>query len=210
MTIVKRIIKGVLIALAAILAILILTVAAFAFRWFYNPLTVENTYIRISPCTQEQIEYTKDYIERSKEDNTIQIVKDINSFDGADYKDFVDVTIDFVAKNNSPFNVTVNDGFIINPNSLDFVVYKPPGMKTSGFEGFEKSFADSNYSILCYKGDLSTEEFLEKVKDIKLNFYYETKLFNSLKKKFNLSDAIFLASDDEYFKLQTDLENSKR
>lgn len=192
---------------SAALAVCVCLFLSSAYFVLYRPFSIEKTYIRIFPFVDaKQFEETKDYINRNSHNGAYQIFCETDNFPSESYEDYCEVSISFAIKNHSPFKTSVGDGYIKNMKSADFILFKHPIFMDTLLNPLETKLSESSYTFLCYKGNLSDEEIIEKFKGLQVNMLYETPFFMSLNYNKDLSKLFFISSFMEYEKIRNEIE----
>lgn len=175
----------------------------------YRPFNVEESYIRIEPVrSAEEFELMKDYINRNSNNGSYQIFCETDEFPSESYEDYCYILIHFAVKNHSPFNISVNDGYITNTELADFIMFKRPIAFETALNSFETKMSEDCYDFLCYRGDLSDEELFERFKDLQINMLYETPFYNSLIYNCDLSNSVFISSYDEFDEIRNEINSN--
>lgn len=174
---------------------------------FYRPFNVEEAYIRIEPVrSAEEFDMMKDYINRNSTDGSYQIFCNTDEFPSKSYEDYCYVLIHFAVKNHSLINVSVNDGYVTNAESTDFIMFKRPIAFETTLSSLEFKMSEDCYDFLCYRGDLSDEEIIDKFKELQINMLYETSFLNSLNYKYDLSKSIYVSSYEEFDEIRNEIK----
>ena len=176
----------------------------------YHPFHVEESYIRIEPVqSAEELVSIKDYIDRNADNGSYQVFCDTSEFPSESYRDYCYILIHFALKNHSPFKTAVNDGYITDMKLASFILFKRPIAFKTVLNSFENIMSEDCYAFLCYRGGLSDEELIERVRKLKVNMLYETSVFNSLNYNYDLSKALFISSFDEFDKIRNEINSKK-
>lgn len=200
--------KKLLISITTIICLALLITACYFV--FYRSFDIVDTYIRLEPIRNaEQFNATKDYINRNTNNGSYQIFYDTNNFPSESYEDYCHILVHYTVKNYSPFNISVNDGYITDMTTADYVMFKRPIAFETNLGAFELKVSEDCYDFLCYRGDLSDEELIEKFKDLQINILYENLFFNSLTYKCDLSNSIFVSSFDEFDEIRNQIMSNK-
>lgn len=186
-----------------IIAIASIVVIGLLFLVFYRPVSVESSYIRFDPIrSQEQFDEIKNYTERNRGSEGYQYLREIDSLGSDSYEDYCYVYIDFVLKNNSPFYVSVHDSYVADSDKADFVIFKQPAVASTSLWRFGKAMNENGCFILCYRGDLSDEQLLEKVKKLQIKLLYDS----GASVKTRLTDAEFVSSFKEFDRIRSEIQ----
>lgn len=172
--------SGIIICLAAVLVLLIL---------FFSPLNINKAYVVIRPFEAGELEMRKEFYARhssGSDDDGNQFIAS-NPFPSEEESDYCHVYISFLAKNRGPFKMSVHDGYILNTEDAEFVIYKRPIVFHTEIDRFGHSVTEDGYELFCYRQGMSDDELLSKVRDLTLLLYYETDFQNSLTYKLDLS-----------------------
>ncbi len=168
-----------------------------------RPFSVKTIYLRLSPvcADQESFEETISYVNRNRYDTSGQFIHGFDEFDSTSYEDYVHVWLNFEVANHTPWRASVGDGYIVSLEKADFVIYKRPMVIDTYVNSYEQTFTEDGFDLICYRGNMSDEELIDKIRQLRISIYYETDLFNSLSMKMDLSDVVFV-TDEEYFSIR--------
>ena len=168
-----------------------------------RPFSVKTIYLRLSPvCTdQESFVEVIRYVNRNRDNPADQFIHGFEEFDSTSYEDYVHVWLNFEVVNHTPWHVAVDDGYVVNVDKADFVIHKRAMVVNTFLSSYEQTFSEDGFDLICYRGNMSDEELIDKIRQLRISIYYETDLFNSLSMKMDLSDVVFV-TDEEYFSIR--------
>lgn len=196
----------ILITVIICLALLIIT----NYLFLYRPFDIVDAYIRLEPIRNvEEFYAIKDYINRNSNNGSYQIFYDTNDFPSESHEDYCYILIHYTVKNHSPFKISVDDGYITDMTTADYVMFKRPIAFGTNLEAFELKMSEDCYKFLCYRGNLSDEDLIEKFKSLQITMLYETPIYNSLEFEYNLLNSTFVSSYDEFGEIRNQIKSNE-
>lgn len=179
-------------ALATALLLLVSLLSVGIYTQLIRPLSISETLIWIEPFSEDELAMRKDYFQRYSsglDNGGNQLLRLDEPFPSENATDYCRVRIYFVFKNRSIQKAALGDGYILNTDDADFVIYKRPIAFASSVEGRQTRVSEDCYELFCYRQGMTDDELFAAIKTLVFRSYFETKISNSLHMKYTLSDA---------------------
>lgn len=161
----------------------------------FFPLSINKTYVTIVPFEKGELEGRKGVYAAHMNDDDYQYIAS-DPFPSENDSDYCHVRIYSIMKNRSPFHMSVGDGYILNTEDAEFIIFKRPIAFNTNINRLSYMISDDAYELFCYRNGLSDEELLSKLRNLSMKLYYETEFQNSLTYRLNFSKLKQIDSDE--------------
>jgi hypothetical protein len=163
----------------------------------FRPVRITRSLIRLEPFIQGEVQPQKDiYYRYADNPGDNQIIRAEPAFPSDDPNEYCHILIFFELKNLAPFSAFIEDGRIKNPNEAEFVIYKRPTAVSTSLPQIQSNISEDCFHLFCYRGKMTDEELISKVKNLDFTIFFGTKFLNSLHMNHSLKKAEVITQEE--------------